>query len=63
MFSWVLHVCHTCTLARILQLPKDSNSPENWLNFELVIKSPLLLVQDSVLARGMLHIHTIAHVR
>jgi hypothetical protein len=44
-----------------IQLPKDSDSPENWLNLELVIKSPLLLVQDTVLARGMLHVHTIVH--
>lgn len=46
----------------ISQLPKDCDSPENWLSIELLIKSPLLLASDKTLAKAMLHIHNIIYV-
>ena len=53
---------HMCLV--IMQLSKESESPENWLSVELVIRSPLLQQEMStVLAKALLHIHTIMHVR
>lgn len=45
-----------------LQLPKESDSPDNLLSVELFTKSPLLLDHMSVLGRASLHLHDIIHV-
>jgi hypothetical protein len=51
---------HVCLI--VMQLSKESGSPENWLSVELVIRSPLLQQDMStVLAKALLHIHTIMH--